>query len=407
MTTKTRDKIGLRTAVAIGMKSMIGAGIFTITALLGSKVGPAGIITYLLAFIAVWFIAQSFARVAYLYPQEGSFYNYARQAGGHRFGLFAAGCYLIGLLIAMGLLCKVAGFYIQAMYPALSLNIINILTVALLIILNIFGVHLSSIGIYILLMLASYSLIMTTALCLSNFNLQNLTPFMPYGFTSVIAGTKVAVFGLFGFESIASLFNIMQNPEKTVPKALKLTILMVGLVYLLFVGSILVGIPQNIFHQYPDSTVSQTLLYVFPQHFWIIQTIGVAILFALLGTMHAMLWSSSQLMLSYFKFLNIKWLNGYLKKDIVNSKTCVIIGGLVILTACKTITNIAVFFSLVDVCILFAFIASIIPLLYLKKEWKSGQNIITILGLITACIIFAEAAQTLLKNIETLRNLKG
>jgi len=397
MTTGNEGKIGINTAVTIGMKSMIGAGIFSTTSLLGSKIGPAGILAYLLAFAAVWFIAQSFARVAYLYPQEGSFYNYAKQAGGHTLGLMAAGSYLIGLLIAMGLLTKIAGMYVQAFFPEISLTTINILTVGLLIALNVFGMKLSSIGIYILLSLTLYAITMTSALCLTNFNIAHLFPFMPYGFGSVMAGTKVAVFGLFGFESIASLFNIMKNPEQNVPKALRLTILFVGIIYFVFIGSILIGIPQEVFLLSADITIPQTLIQVFPNHTWIIQSIGISILFAILGTIHAMLWSSSQLMQSYFKVLNINLIN----RNRPTSKTCVIIGGSIILLTCLTITDIRMFFSLTDTCVLFAFITAILPLLKLKNEWKSGQNYITLLGLISALIIFAVAGEALVKNLTT------
>ena len=58
MSTNSSNKIGVATAVIIGMNAMIGAGIFSIASLLSSKVGPAGILTYLFAFAAVWFIVD-------------------------------------------------------------------------------------------------------------------------------------------------------------------------------------------------------------------------------------------------------------------------------------------------------------------------------------------------------------
>src|SRR3990167_9031602 len=101
MSTENSHKIGLGTATIIGMNAMIGAGIFGISSLLASKVGAAGILTFLFAFFAVWFIAQSVARAAYLWPQEGSFYIYTSQWAGHTIGLIAASSYFIGFLFAM------------------------------------------------------------------------------------------------------------------------------------------------------------------------------------------------------------------------------------------------------------------------------------------------------------------
>ena len=195
MASSAHEKIGLWTAVIIGMNSVIGAGIFSTTSLLGSKIGPAGILTYIFAFLSVWFIAQSFARVAYLYPQEGSFYTYAKQWAGHSFGLFTAGIYIAGVLTAMGLLNTILSLYIYNAWPLFSPLTWGLITITTLTALNLVGMVLSKIGQYILIALTLYPLVVTTALCMANFDIANLTPFMPNGFGSVLQGTKVAVFG--------------------------------------------------------------------------------------------------------------------------------------------------------------------------------------------------------------------
>ena len=78
MAQESPKKLSLLVATMIGLNTMIGAGIFTLPSKLGALAGPAGLLTFMIAFIAVWFIAQSFARAAYLFPQEGSFYIYAK-----------------------------------------------------------------------------------------------------------------------------------------------------------------------------------------------------------------------------------------------------------------------------------------------------------------------------------------
>ena len=54
--------------------------------------------------------------------------------------------------------------------------------------------------------------------------------------------------------------------------------------------------------------------------------------------------------------------------------------------------------------LIFTFITTMIALLFQPAEWKSGQNIKTILGLVTALIIFVIAAQKLIESIATLLN---
>jgi len=396
MSASRQEKIDLKTAVVIGINTIVGAGIFSTTSLLGSKTGPAGIITFLLAFIAVWFIAQSFARVAYLFPEEGSIYHYTKQWAGHSFGIFTALSYITGVLMAMGLLTRLAGYYVHNLIPTYSYTTWGFIIIAALTLLNIAGAKLSKMGQYILIFATLYPLVMTTILCALNMNLENLTPFMPNGFSSVINATKIAIFGFFGFEGIASLFRIMDNPQESLPKALKITLICVGIIYLLFIGSILIGIPQAIFSNSPNISIPQALADLYPNHPYLIQSIGIATIFSIIATVHAVIWTGSEFLFSIVKTIRNKKIQNLISKNVISQKTMVLISVTVITIAFATIKNLSLFFSIADIFLLFAYISSIVTLLFVPSEWKSGQNYITIIGLICAGTIFAIALQTLL-----------
>lgn len=404
MSTAKSQKIGLATAVIVGMNAMIGAGIFSMTSSLASGVGPASMLSYLFAFFAVWFIAQSVARAAYLWPQEGSFYTYARQWGGHTLGLLAAGAYIFGFLIAMALLCKIAGGYLHSVIPSVSSQNLGLTTLAILVVLNVMGMALSEIGQYILIIFTVFSLLATTGLCLTQVNFSYLQPFMPYGPISIIQGTPIAIFGLFGFECVTSLFGIVEHPEKNVPKALRYSLLLVGIIYFLFISSILLSIPLSVFTDNPKITIPQALQILFPNSRFIVYLITFSILSAIIGTIHSMIWSGSQLLVSYFAFFKNKTMKHLVASNIINQKSCVLLCGLVMLTCFVTISNLELFFAMTDVGLIFCFITTMIALLFEPNEWKSGQNIKTILGLITALIIFIIALQKLIEGIISLFN---
>ena len=388
-------KISVSTAIIIGMNAMIGAGIFSITSLLASSVGPAGIFTYLFAFVAVWFMAKSMARTAFLFSEEGSFYIYAKQVGGHYFGLIAAGFYLFGMLTAMGLLCRYAGFSLHEIFPGQTASNLGLMLLGALVLLNVLGMKLSELGQYILIACTVFPLIATTIMCFTKMDFSNLTPFMPFGFLSIIKGTKIAIFGLFGFECTASLFNIVKNPEKNVPKALTSSLLIVGTIYLLFIGSIILSIPLSIFNGNESITIPQALATIFPNSPTLLLAINISILSAITGTIHSLIWSASELMLSFGKYIRVPSLQKALKNKTITQKHTVLFCGIVILIACLSITNMEVFFCLTDVGLIFAYITALLPLLFIKSEWQSGQNISTILGLITACTVFMIALTTL------------
>ena len=385
MSTGPSDKIGVSTATIVGMNAMIGAGIFALPTMLATNVGPAGILS--LAFVAgaVWFMAQSFARVAQLYPQEGSFYTYARQWGGHSAGIAANGFYILGLLIAMGLLAHSAGDHLTHSFPMYSSKMWGLITLGSLTLLNMMGVSLSELGQQVLIVCTVFPLIGTTLMCLTKANLANLTPFAPKGILSVFDATRFAVFGFFGFEASASLFSIIKDPEENLPKAITYSLMAVAILYLAFVAALVLAVPMHLFAQYPGP-VTNSLSHVFPEQKWVLTAIHISSLSAILGTLHSMIWASGALLLSFIKKLRVNSTQRLVAHGILNSTTSVLLIGLGIYTSFTTFKD-DMFFNLTALCLLAAFCLSIGTLLTLKKEWESGQNYITVSGFGCAAFI--------------------
>jgi len=393
MKNENNEKIGLATATIVGMNAMIGAGIFSVPAALGSSVGPAGIVTYLFVIIAVWFMGSSMARLAQLYPEEGSFYTYASQWGGHITGLLSAGSYLIGLIIAMGLLTQMAGQNLHEAFPHVSAHTWGLVVLIALVILNIVGVTLSKIGQLVLICCTVFPILMTTIIGFMHGSSANLTPFLPYGFTHLFTATNAVIFGFFGFECAASLFSVVENPQENVPKALRYSIILVGLLYLGFVGSIIYALPLSYFTD-PAISLRSLLAHIVPHHPWLLRLIHYSVLSAILGTVHSMIWGSSTLLVAYYK----KFKSPILQHLNLTNRWAVIIIGFSIFITFSLLKNISIFFNLTSIFLIFAFVTSMISLLTLSEEWKTGQNIKTILGMITAFLIFYFALYGLLSS---------
>ena len=378
MSTGPSDKIGVSTATIVGMNAMIGAGIFALPTMLATNVGPAGILS--LAFVAgaVWFMAQSFARVAQLYPQEGSFYTYARQWGGHTAGLAASGSYLLGLLIAMGLLSHAAGSHLSHSFPFYDPKTWGMITLGSLTVLNMLGVSLSELGQQILIICTVFPLIGTTIMCLTKANIANLTPFAPYGMINTLDATRFAVFGFFGFEASASLFSIIKDPEKNLPKAITYSLLAVACLYLAFVASLILAVPLKLFSQYPGP-VANSLIHVFPGQQWILTCIHISSISAILGTLHSMIWASGAMLLSFIKKLRTSSTQKLVAHGILNERTAVLLIGLGIYTSFIVLKD-DMFFNFTALFLLLGYTLSMATLLTLKEEWESGQNYITLAG---------------------------
>jgi len=387
-------KIGVVTATIVGMNAMIGSGIFTAPATMASHVGPAGILAYLFVVGAIWFMASSIARLAQLFPEEGSFYTYAKQWAGHRGGLIAVSLYFFGLLVAMGLLSRMAGVYLHPIFFTITEYQLGLIALFSLVILNMFGVIFSELGQRILIICTVFPLLATIILCLSKASLANLCPFAPHGIANVLKATRVVIFGFFGFECASSLFTIVKNPARNVPRALTYSILLVGLLYTLFIASIILSTPLEYFVS-PTQRLSDILLITFPQNPWLVKLIHFSILSAIIGTVHSMIWSSSSLLLLIINKLKSPFAQRMQQSGIINSKMSVLMVGAAICTSYVTLKNADLFFSITATCVVIAFIMSMITLLTIPAEWKSQQNIKTILGIITATIILIFALEGL------------
>jgi len=392
-----KQKIGVATAIIIGMNAMIGSGIFALPSELGSSIGPACIVTTLLVAIAIWFMALSIAKLAALFPQAGSFYTYASQWGGHVTGLLSSGAYVVGLLIAMGLLCRMAGIYLHYYFPQLSTAQLALLTLFILTVLNMFGAVLASLGQYILIILTVFPLLATTIMCFTKANFSNLIPFAPYGYENVLLATRVVIFGFFGFECSTSLVSRMYNPEKNVPRALTYSLIMVAFIYLAFITSLILAVPLNLFSS-PDTSVIVPLKHIFPNSRWLLEGIHISILAAILGTIHSMIWSASALLLSLIKLFKNKFTHKLVDRGIITDKTMVLFVGLCIFASFLTFKH-QQFFYFTALFIVFAYATSIITLLTIKKERNFKSLFITTMGLITTSAIFLFALEGVIKTI--------
>jgi AAT family amino acid transporter len=289
--------IGLFMAIVICMNSMIGASIFSVPPTLLLNVGPAGLLTYALVTFAIFMLAQSFGYLAQRYTSEGAFYTYASAWGGPLAGLIASGSYLLGLTIALGLLTRITGIYLQAYASNIPFLALGIGTLWLLALLNILGARTSSRIQIILLALTILPLVLITLICFKYANPQLLTTFAPKGLTPVFGSISAVIFGYFGFESAPSLASLIDNPRRTLPRALALSVLFVGALYMIFFGSIALALPVS-WVTSGDQPISQLLLKLSPSLSWLAALIHASIVISIAGTLHAMVWSVGSLIRS-------------------------------------------------------------------------------------------------------------
>lgn len=393
------SKIGLWTAVVIGLNAMIGIGIISIATSLAHAAGPAGILSFVFSIAVVLMIALSLSNTARVYPGEGWNYLYPSKWGGHRLGLVSAFSYLVAVIVAMGFLVQEVGRYLYQLIPVLTPSILSIIILALLTLLVIAGTEVSSLGQYIILGSVLSAILITSIVCWYNVDINLFTPFMPKGITSIFTASPSALFGFLGFESIASLYLIVRNPQKNVGRASIIAIILVGMLYMFFASGILLSISSEYFLGQP--TLDIVLTRAFPALKYLSYFVIVGVLFGIIGTLHSMIWSLSVLLCEVLHYVKNKTVHQAITTGRFNPKISALLIasamlGVALIMRGETLVNMTIFF------VVPSYILSIASLLFIKEEWTTGRNIITLLGLLGGGIMMYFATKMLLASLMIL-----
>ena len=293
--------INLWSVTALGIGSMVGAGIF---ALLGQAAMAAGSETYV-AFILGGFIAllsgYSYAKLAACYPEAGGLASYFDHAFGSE---RSSGClslmYLITIASAIALLAKAFGSYAAALAGLGDGQI---------------WIDLFASGIFVILVLlnfASSGLVGRAEIVLVGIKLIILTVLMIAGTVGLLGKAPVAhvhphIVGVVrsvgltflayaGYGVMANAAGKVSHPERTIPRAIFLAI---SVVIVLYVGLALVvvdSISSTELIQHTNTAVAEAARPVLGSFGYVIVSIGA--LLATASGINAFIFSSMQIALA-------------------------------------------------------------------------------------------------------------
>lgn len=394
----TVHKIGLLAASVIGINAMVGVGIVTIPTMLSSKVGPAGILTYVFSIALIVAFGFALGRVAWLNPGEAWTYRYPAKWAGHMVGMLSAWAYVIGVLVAMGFLIQQVGIWMQRFIPFLSPIILGLIIILVLMGLVLAGTEVSEIGQYVIAFFVIVPLLLTAFVCWLHFNPALLHPFMPQGIGSVFSTAPKVLFAFFGFESIVSLYAIVKEPQKNVPRAFLISIFVVGALYMFFSGGVLSSIHTTYFSKGLSTTLSHILEAAFPQYGFVAVAVLIGALFGMIGTLHSMLWSTSALLNDVLHKVKNPLIKTMMDKRIWNFHVSVVVATSIMIIS-ALLFHAEALVDLTSFLLVFPTVFSIFGLLLIPEEWKSGRNIVTVIALLGGCTMIYFAGISFLRHL--------
>ncbi|MDO5677661.1 MAG: APC family permease [Propionibacteriaceae bacterium] len=246
----------LTDAVAIGVASMVGAGVFVVWQPAALAAGNLLLVALVIAALVAWANATSSAQLAAQYPAAGGTYVYGRERLGPWPGYLAGWSFVIGKTASVAAMALAFAAYLA---PADWQKPVAIAAVWALVGINLLGVTRTA---QVAKVLASLALIgIVTALCVGWFGNGATGSFGWAAFTGgpygVLQAAGLLFFAFAGYARIATMGEEVTNPERTIGRAI-ITALVIVLVLYAVVGiSLLVLVGPELLAQ---STAPLTLL---------------------------------------------------------------------------------------------------------------------------------------------------
>jgi amino acid transporter/nucleotide-binding universal stress UspA family protein len=236
--------LGLFSASNIGVGAMIGAGIFVLSGLAIGEAGPSAVIAYVLAALVTLFTALSYSELASSIPLAGGGYTFVHEAVGGFVAFIAGWSLIFGGLVACSLYALGFGEYMNSLLTAIGVvnlpfRIVALVAIVFFVFINIRGTSESAKAQNILSVLQVLTLAFFIFVCFQYFAPKDIKPFMPKGITGVFGALTLIYISFFGFELVTTAAEEIKNPEKTIPRAILISLFIPTVIYVLVIIAML------------------------------------------------------------------------------------------------------------------------------------------------------------------------
>jgi APA family basic amino acid/polyamine antiporter len=230
--TLKRD-LGLFQAVAVGVGIILGAGIYVLLGAASGIAGNAVWLSFLFAALIALLTGLSYAELSSMFPTDAAEYDYTKKAfKSQRLAFFIAYQVILSAIISGAAVAIGFAGYFKELFNLNHTVIIAILVIIFFSFINYKSIKSSAWTNVICTALEVSGLLLIIILAIPK--LGNVSYIeMPFGFKGILKASALVFFAFLGFESIVKLSEEVKNPEKNIPRALLLSILITTLLYVL------------------------------------------------------------------------------------------------------------------------------------------------------------------------------
>lgn len=238
-------RLTLADAVAIGLGSMIGAGVFAVWAPAIGVAGSGILIALAVAAVVAYCNATSSAQLAAAHPVAGGTYAYARAEIGPWWGFIAGWSFVIGKIASCAAMAMTFAAYAA---PAGWQVPVAVAAVVLLAVVNCFGVTRTALVTRILVVCSLLGLGVAVGFGFAATPTASPTPLPDATVYGVLQGAGLLFFAFAGYARIATMGEEVVDPARTIPRAIVFALggavvvyALVGAVVVLVLGADVIG----------------------------------------------------------------------------------------------------------------------------------------------------------------------
>ncbi len=196
---------------------------------------------YIIAFLAILFTAFSYGKMAKAFPISGSAYTFTQKSINPQIGFLVGWTIMLDYMLTPMVTCLMSSVFLHAVFPEIPHSVWIILLTATIVVPSILGVKFTAstgkifviaqvvfVGIFWFLTIKSLLDGVGTGTLFSLQPLFNSEIELPV----ILAGASILCFSFLGFDSLTTLSEETINPEKTIPRAIIIMLVTIGVLYI-------------------------------------------------------------------------------------------------------------------------------------------------------------------------------
>lgn len=282
--------LGLVSATAMLVGTVVGASVFIVPGQLASSVGPAVWLSYLIGAAVIVFTAMVFANIGSVMPVSAAVYRVSVSAVNGTWGFLYIWVFALSSVFLMPIMALTTAQYLGVFHPSLNSLPVAVAVIVVTGLINIIGLRTSANiqNILVVIFVTVISIFIVGGVI--NANWDNFVPMLPNGLTPVVVGVIATYYAFAGFNNIIELSGEIKNPGRNIVRVVFLSLALIVVFYIgVAIASVALLSPAALG---VDAPVSAAAAVVFPS--WFSGFIALAAVAASWTTLNAVMAAMSR-----------------------------------------------------------------------------------------------------------------